>query len=147
MGGRGASSGFSVKGNPYGSQYRALFVYGAIKFVEQSKDGTEPLMETRTKGRIYVEVVTVTDKRTGAEKKVLNAIYYFDSNLKRLKSIDLRHSHQKMKPHTHHGYVHNENDGPKGATALTSEERQMVDTVYKLWDNYLAGRGEKSSTR
>lgn len=35
MGGRGASSGVSVKGNKYGSQYRTIFQDGNIKFVSK----------------------------------------------------------------------------------------------------------------
>lgn len=40
-----------------------------------------------------------------------------------------------MKPHTHHGYIHSENDGPKKATGLSAKERKMVDLVLKLWYN------------
>lgn len=33
MGGRGASSGLSVKGKPYGSEYHSVLKAGNIKFV------------------------------------------------------------------------------------------------------------------
>ncbi len=41
-----------------------------------------------------------------------------------------------MKPHTHHGYEHNENDGKKGAANLTTKEKKMVEKVKKIWYNY-----------
>ena len=36
MGGRGASSGMSEKGKPYGSEFRTLLKAGNIKFVKQN---------------------------------------------------------------------------------------------------------------
>lgn len=45
--------------------------------------------------------------------------------------------HRGMKPHTHHGYNHNENDSQKGAAKLTAEERKMVERVRKIWYNDL----------
>ena len=61
-------------------------------------------METMTKGRIYVNVNS---------KGNLTSITYFDKNNKRNKQIDLTHKHNKEIPHTHHGYIHNENDTKK----------------------------------
>lgn len=37
MGGRGASSGMSEKGKPYGSEFRTLLKAGNVKFVKQNK--------------------------------------------------------------------------------------------------------------
>ena len=62
-------------------------------------------------------------------------ILYFDNELKHNKTIDLRHFHAKMKPHTHHGYWHYEYDGSKKATSPTTEEKRMVDRVMRLWYN------------
>ena len=42
-----------------------------------------------------------------------------------------------MRPHVHHGYYHNENDGPKGGTNLTPEEKRMVDRVEKIWYKHI----------
>lgn len=63
MGGRGASSGISEKGNPYGSQFHSIIdtngkplVSGNIKFIESNSRESESLFETRTKGRIYALV-------------------------------------------------------------------------------------------
>ena len=56
FGGRGASSGISDKGNEYGSQYHTVLESKNIKFVSKNKRTSETLMETMTKGRIYVEV-------------------------------------------------------------------------------------------
>jgi hypothetical protein len=129
MGGRGASSGISVKGNEYGTQYRTLLTSGNIVFVTKEGRSSEPLMETMTKRRIYVTV--------GGNDLI--SITYFDKNNKRSKTIHLNHPHKGMKPHTHHGYLHSENDGPKGASNLSNDEKKMVDLVNQLWHNHLAG--------
>lgn len=130
MGGRGASSGISQQGNKYGTQYRTVLTEGNIKFVTKVNRQSETLMETMTKGRVYVTV--------GGED--LQKIIYFDNDNKRVKEINLDHTHEGMKPHTHHGYIHAENDGPKGAANLTPEEKRMVDRVEKLWYKHL-GKG------
>lgn len=61
MGGRGVSSGVSdgwngKSGNAYGTQYKKLFEDGNIKFVEKVSWDAEPLLETMTRGRVYVTV-------------------------------------------------------------------------------------------
>ena len=47
-------------------------------------------------------------------------------DLMRKKSIDPDHKHEGMQPHVHHGYEHNEDDPPRGATRLTAEEEIMA---------------------
>lgn len=126
MGGRGASSGVSYKGNVYGSQYRTLLTDGNIKFVTKINRESETLMETMTNGRVYVTV--------GGENELISVIY-MDNENKRVKQIDLNHIHEGMQPHTHHGYIHNENDGAKGATNLTDKERKMVARIRRVWYN------------
>lgn len=130
MGGRGASSGMSKFGNPYGSQYHALLTVGNIKFVEKNGRGSETLMETMTPGRVYVHV----------EKSELKSIVYFDTENKRAKQIDLDHVHKGMKPHIHHGYFHNENDPAKGASGLSPKEKDMVERVMQIWNNKGSGK-------
>ena len=127
MGGRGASSGISNKGKVYGTEYSTVLRSGNIKFVKynDSKSATAP-METMTKGRVYVTV---------NENNNLVAITYYDSNNKRSKQIDLLKSHKGIKPHTHHGYIHNENDSKKGASKLTREEKKMIEHINKVWYN------------
>ena len=100
-----------------------------VKYNDASSAKTP--METMTKGRVYV---TVNDDDE------LVAITYYDNTGKRTKQIDLNHMHNKMQPHTHHGYFHNENDGKKGATRLTKEEKKMVESVEKVWHAYLSRR-------
>ena len=129
MGGRGANSGLSKGKNPYGSQYHTLLQSGNIKFVTKNSRESETLMETMTPGRVYVTV--------GGNELI--SIVYFDSENKRVKQIDLNHTHAGTSPHTHHGYEHNENDSTKGAASLTTEEKAMVDRVTKLWEDYLNG--------
>ena len=60
---------------------------------------------------------------------------FYDNNGKRTKQIDLQKAHKGIKPHTHHGYEHNENDSEKGASKLSTEERKMVDRINKIWYN------------
>lgn len=127
MGGRGASLGVSYMGNAYGTQYRALFTSGNIKFVTKTSRTSEPLMETMTKGRVYVTV--------GGDE--LLSITYFDNDNRRTKTINLDHSHKKLKPHVHHGYFHKERDSAKGMANLTPEEKRMVDRVKALWYTYI----------
>jgi len=131
VGGRGSSSGFSVDdfGNPknkYGSQYHTIFKSGNIKFVTKNRRNSETLMETMTKGRVYVTV--------GGDE--LLQVIYFDTKNKRTKTIDLSHPHFGKKPHVHHGYFHNENDSVKGFAKLTPQEKRMVAKITDLWHNY-----------
>lgn len=72
---------------------------------------------------------------TGAALKLNAPHTEQDTKNKRNKQIDLDKPHKGMKPHTHHGYFHNENDSPKGVANLTTEERRMVDLVKEKWYN------------
>lgn len=138
MGGRGASSagkhGKYGKNNQYtyGSEFTTVYKSGNIKFVVTSNGSNNAPMETQTKGRVYVTV----DKNTND----LKSITYYDKDNKRTKQIDLDRDHRGMKPHTHHGYEHNENDAKKGAANLTPEEKKMVDNVKTLWGDYMKGK-------
>lgn len=127
MGGRGASSGVSNKGKKYGTEYKTLLKKSNIIFVKynDSKSSKTP-METMTKGRVYVTV--------NNEGK-LSSITYYDNSGKRKKQIDLLQAHKGIIPHTHHGYIHSENDSRKGASNLTTKEKNMVDRIQKLWYN------------
>lgn len=126
MGGRGASSGISDKGHKYGTDYKTVYQSGNIKFVEKNRKDAEELLETKTRGRIYV---TFNSKGNPSQ------IYYFNNELKRNKRIDITQSHKKMKPHTHHYEEQTNQNGNKGASKLTIEEKKLVDRVLKLWYN------------
>lgn len=117
----------SAKGNPYGSQYHTILQSGNIEFVTKNERDSETLMETMTTGRVYVNV--------GGDQ--ILSVTYFDTKNKRTKVIDLSHPHKGQQPHVHHGYLHNENDGPKGAANLTPKEKRMVERVRKLWYNHI----------
>lgn len=56
MGGRGASSGVSVKGKPYGSEFHTVLKDGNVKFVKANDGLATAPMETMTRGRVYVTV-------------------------------------------------------------------------------------------
>ena len=126
MGGRGASSGISVSGKPYWSEFRTLVKASNIKFVKAVDGAQKTPMETMTKGRVYV---------TLNKNDNIKAITYYDAASKRTKQIDLDRPHDKVSPHTHHGYIHNENDSAKGYANLTTEEKKMVERVKKIWYN------------
>lgn len=130
MGGRGASSGVSAKGNKYGTQYRHVYKSGNIKFVSKNSRESETLMETMTHGRVYARV----------EGEGIKSIVYFDNKNKRSKQIDLDHRHAGEQPHTHHGYNHNELDSAKGYAKLTPEEKRMVARVTSVWENRKRGK-------
>ena len=126
MGGRGASSGISVSGKPYGSEFRSVLQGGNIKFVKANNGSATAPMETMTRGRVYVTVNAADE---------LKFISYYDNQNKRTKTIDLTKPHKGVLPHTHHGYEHFENDSKKGFANLTTEEKAMVARVRKLWYN------------
>ena len=126
MGGRGASSGMSAKGKSYGSEYKTVLKAGNVKFVKAVGSSATAPLETMTKGRVYVTVNT-DDKP--------KFISYYDKVNKRVKTIDLTKPHEGVLPHTHHAYKHAENDSAKGYANLTTEEKNMVARVEKLWDN------------
>lgn len=125
MGGRGARSGISKFGNPYGSQYHALLTVGNIKFVSKNSRQSEPLMETMTRGRVYARV----------EGDDIKSIVYFDNENMRSKQIDMDHAHLGVSPHAHDGYFHSE-----FRKNLTTEERAMVDRVVNSWEEYKRSR-------
>lgn len=126
MGGRGASSGISANGNPYGSEFRTIFKESNIKFVQTADGAQKTPMETMTRGRVYV---------TLNKNNNIKAITYYDAENKRIKQIDLDRPHNKVSPHTHHGYIHNENDSSKGYANLTTAEKKMVERVKRIWYN------------
>lgn len=126
MGGRGVSSGVSAKGKPYGSEFRTVYKDGNIKFVKANNRSATAPLETMTKGRVYVTVNAADE---------LKFISYYDNQNKRTKTIDLTKAHDGVLPHTHHGYNHAENDSAKGYANLTTEEKNMVARVRKLWYN------------
>lgn len=125
MGGRGASSGFSKRGNKYGSQYITINKQSNVKVV-RPKDGAETIVETMTNGRVYGVINSKGD---------LGSIVYFDKDKKRKKRIDLDHEHKGIKPHAQYGYMENETKAKSGANKLTTDEKKMVDFVNKMIDN------------
>ena len=128
MGGRGAASGFSDKGKPYGSEFHSVYQSGNIKFVVSNSGSAKTPMETMTSGRVYA---TVND----ADR--VKAITYYDKDNLRFKQIDVSGKIHVIDgrptlPHTHLGYVHEEH----GTRDLTPKERKMVERVLKTWYYY-----------
>ena len=72
MGGRGASSGMSDKGKPYGSEYRSVYAVENVKFVKANIGSASAPMETMTRGRVYVTV--------NAEDELKFVSYYDNKN-------------------------------------------------------------------
>ena len=129
MGGRGSSSGVSVKGKKYGTEYKSLLKSGNIKFVQINEGSVTAPMETMTRGRVYVTLTKGDDPKP-------KFISYYDNENKRVKQIDLDRPHKGVLPHTHHGYEHNESDSSKGFANLTVEEKKMVERVYEIWEKH-----------
>lgn len=134
MGGRGASSGISANGKPYGTEYKSLLTAGNIKFVVKLEGSVTAPMETMTSNRVYVTI--------DAEGKP-KYISYYDRDNKRRKQIDLTRPHNGVLPHTHHGYNHNEGDTSKGFAHLDSKETQMVEHINDLWRDKGYARWQK----
>ena len=130
MGGRGASSGTSARGNPYGSQYHCVYQSGNIKFVTKNGRDSETLMETMTSGRVYVHV----------EGDDIKSIVYFDGENRRYKQIDLDHAHKGGSPHVHRGYLHDEYDSLGNRLTLSDKEQKMVERVVSTWQNRRRGK-------
>lgn len=126
MGGRGSSSGMSDKGKPYGTEYETLYQSGNIKYVRYKDGSTTAPMETMTKNRIYATI-----DRKGNVKH----ISFHDKENKRRKQIDLDHYHtvngKKEKPHSHYGYLHDEN----GTRKPDAKDRAIIDKVNRIWQN------------
>lgn len=124
MGGRGSSTGVSVKGKVYGTEYKSLLTSGNVKYVINVDRNTTAPMETMTKNRVYVTLSQEGDPKY---------ISYYDKDNKRKKQIDLDKPHHGVSPHTHHGYEHNENDTAKGYANLTTKEQKMVERITETW--------------
>lgn len=127
MGGRGASSGISDKGKPYGAEYTTLYQSGNIKFVRANSGSATAPFETMTEGRVYVTV---------NQKNEPKFVTYHDKHNKRYKQIDISgRAHpvngRYVLPHVHKGYEH----GEKGTFELSDKEQKMVDRVKKTWYN------------
>lgn len=124
MGGRGSSSGMSVKNNPYKSQYRTLHEYGNIKFVSNIGKNYEPLMETKTAGRVYVQV---------GGKDIVRIVFMGENN-KRNKVIE--QDKRTKEWHVHHGYLHAENS-EKAHDPLSVRDQRYLEKVKRIWHNYI----------
>lgn len=122
MGGRGASSGISDKGNRYESQYKTLLEHENIKFVTNVGKNYEPLMETMTQGRMYVQV--------GGED--ILRIVQMDHDNKREKVIEF--DKKKKQWHVHHGYLHAENS-EKLHDPLSKADEKLLEKVNRIWHN------------
>lgn len=128
MGGRGASSGVSIKGKLYGSEYITLYQAGNIKFIKQnSSSSVNTPMETMTKGRVYV---------TLGKNNQPKSFTYYDNKGKRMKQVDIVGKEHKVDgkyiiPHTHKGYLHYE----KGTRKLSPKEEKMLERILKTWQN------------
>ena len=120
MGGRGASSGISGKGNKYGSQHHTVLESENIKFVSKNKRSSETLMETMTEGRIYVEV--------GGND--LLRIISFDESNKRNHVIE--RDKRSGEWHVHNGYFHAEH-GTSQHEPLNDIDKRLLEKVRKLW--------------
>ena len=113
---------------PYGTMYRTLLQQGNIKFIRYNlRNNAKAPEETMTKGRIYVTLDSNNEPKY---------ITYYDKNNKRFKQIDITGIPHLIDgeytiPHTHMGYIHDEN----GTRKPTLKESKMIVRVLKTWDN------------
>lgn len=123
MGGRGASSGISNKGKKYGTEYKTLAQFGAVKVIKINKGlSTTAPMETIHPKRVYATV----DKNND-----IKHITFYDNYSERCKQIDVKgHKHNGLLPHVHEGYEHSE----IVTRDLTIQERKYVDKLLKEWE-------------
>ena len=129
FGGRGASSGMSIAGRKYGTEYKTLHVKDSVKYIRYNFSmASKNPFETQAKDRIYA-IVNFQDE--------VKSIAFFDSNGMKCKEYDIRgHVHkidgEWILPHAHLGYFHGEN----GTRKLTPEEKQDVDIILREWYNF-----------
>ena len=122
MGGRGASSGISEKGKLYGSQYHTVLEHENIKFVTNIIKNYEPLLETMTNGRTYVQV--------GGEDII--RVAFMDRDNKRYKVIEKDKKNKEW--HVHHGYFHTE-QSEQMHEPLNQRDKDFLDKVSRIWHN------------
>ncbi len=122
MGGRGAASGIGK--NPYGSQYHTLYKYENIRFVSNSVKNYEPLMESKTDGRVYVQI---------GGKDIVRIVFIGEGH-KRNKVIE--QDKRSKGWHVHHGFLHTENS-EKEHEPLSNRDKQYLEKVKMIWHNHL----------
>lgn len=124
FGGRGARFGRSDYKEPhdYGTQYETLLEYENIKFVKNKVKGAEPLMETMTEGRVYVQI--------GGDEPI--RIVFFDDELKRNKVIEKDKNTGEW--HVHLGYEHSEYS-EKNHDNLSENDKKFLEKVLQIWHN------------
>lgn len=122
MGGRGARYGISAYKIPhdYGTQYKTVYEYGNVKFVE--KTGTETLMETMTPGRTYVQI--------GGDEPI--RIILNDNQNKRTKVIEKDKSAGEW--HVHYGYEHSEYS-ETNHSSLSYADKKYLERILEIWHN------------
>lgn len=129
FGGRGASSGMSIAGRKYGTEYKTLHQTGNVKYIRYNLSmASKNPFETKATNRIYA-IVNFQDE--------VKSIVFFDSNGMKSKEIDItgrahKINGERVLPHAHLGYNHGEN----GTRKLTEEEQARVDTILNEWYNF-----------
>lgn len=104
--GRGASSGMSIAGRKYGTEYKTLHQSGNVKYIRYNLSmASKNPFETQAKDRIYA-VVNFRDE--------IKSIVFFDSKGMKSKEYDIvgqahRIDGELILPHVHLDYNHGEN--------------------------------------
>lgn len=129
FGGRGASSGMSIAGRKYSTEYKTLHQLRNIKYIRYNLSmASKNPFETQASNRIYA-VVNFRDE--------IKSIVFFDSKGMKSKEYDIvgqahRIDGELVLPHVHLGYNHGEN----GTRKPTEEEQAEIDTILKEWYNF-----------
>lgn len=123
MGGRGASSGISENGKPYGSEYTTIAQFGNVKVIRTNDGGAKAPMETMIQERIYATVDKFND---------IKYITFHDADGERVKQIDVKgKKHNGALPHTHNGYEHDEHGTYPG---MSDKDDKLVNNVLRQWE-------------
>jgi hypothetical protein len=131
MGGRGATSGISVKGYEYGTEFKSLLRVDNIKFVQyQLEKNAKIPEETMYSGRNRVYVIV-------SQQNVLKFITFYNKEGKLRRQIDLDHEHNKRSPHVHAVKI---SADLREIVPLSKSDKAYIEKVRKIWVNQFENR-------
>lgn len=126
MGGRGASSGISKKGKPYGTEFKAFLQVDNIKYVKKIEGATTAPLETMSNGRVYATY--------NKNNKLKSITLYDENNIKLVEIHPNIHGNKKLK----FGHVHYTVDHGK-EKPLPKKYRKLLHKVIREKRKYDAG--------
>ena len=123
MGGRGASSGISHKGDVYGTEFTTLLHFGNIKFVRYRH---------ATSAKIPYETMSAAGNRVYVlinKQDEISSISFYNKEGKLRRQIHFGHAaHHGFSPHIHKGYEHSQN-----AHKPDKSDEAYIKKARRLW--------------